>query len=253
MRPVQSSLEFEVGLSGVRNTYLAPLRYNGSALGVHYERFRTMRSGKWHNQQIIDGEFATGDAENGKNSTMLAMRSTYRYAMHRSLFSSHLSSYATTLYVGPYAGVDIGYDYNLKLANSNNPATARFTANLGISAIAKKGYTLRQKPCSASLQVKMPLVGTALATEFGQSYYEAFLIEDDFNGMHFTSLHNQQDLDLRLTTDIPLAVIPWFKKMKTVIRVGGYYHIETMDINDIVTRYSNFGLTIGWTWKYLPL
>ena len=252
-RPVQSVLTADFGGSAVRNTYLAPLLYEGTQIGVRYERWRTMRSFSWTNQQIIDVEVADGDSENGKHSTTWSGRAMYRYAMHRDvsyLLGSRLTN--LRLLLGPYAGIESGFDYNLKIAGSNNPGTVRLVGNTGISLAAKYGYSIMGKPCTVNFQAQMPLIGVAFMPEFGASYYETFLIESD-NNVHFTSLHNEQDLDLRLSTDIPLAVIPGLKKLKTVVRLGAYYHIETMDINSIVNRYSTIGFSIGWTWKYLPL
>lgn len=252
-RPAQSVLTAEWGKSAMRNTYLAPLLYEGDQIGVRYERWRTMRSYKWTNQQIIDADFADGDAEKGQHSSSWSARVMYRYAMHRDisrLLDGHCPG--LTVLIGPYAGLETGFDYNLKLGGSNNPGTARFVGNMGVSLASTYDYTLWGRPCKVNLQAQMPLLGLAFMPEYGASYYETFLLESDNNG-HITSLHNEQDLDVRLSTDIPLAVIPWFRKLKTVIRVGGYFHIETMDINSIVNRYSTFGISIGWTWKYLPL
>lgn len=252
-RPVQSVLTAELGRSAARNTYLAPMLYEGTQIGVRFERWRTMRSMKWTNQQIIDVDFAEGDAENGKNSTTWTGMAMYRYAMHRDV-SAWLKAEDSRLRIllGPYAGFETGFDYNLKIGGSNNPGAVRVVTNVGASLVGALDYKIKGRPCSVQLQAQMPLLGAGFMPEFGASYYETFLIHTD-NNVHFTSLHNEQDLDVRLSTDIPLAVIPGLRKLKTVVRLGGYYHIETMKINDIADRYSTMGISIGWTWKYLPL
>lgn len=244
-RPVQSILTLEIGSGKVRDTYLAPLAYEGANIGIRYERWRLMRSFKWYNQQIIEVNFVDGEAENGGNSEMYAWRSLYRYAMHRQVISH--------LFVGGYAGAELGADYNLKLANGNNPASIRLAGNIGASVVGKFGYKLRGKDCMLWLQAQAPLVGTALMPEYGASYYETFMLKTSDNNAHLTSLHNQQDLDMRVSTEIPVNVIPWFKRSSTVLTIGGAYHIETMAINDITQRFSHFSLTFGWTWKYLPI
>ena len=249
-RPVQNVLTAEWGHGAARNTYLAPMLYSGNQWGARYERWRTMRSKKWHNEQIIDADFLTGLAENGKNSEMWSGRAMYRYAMHRGF--NDLSISDLSIYVGPYAGAEIGFDYNLKIGAANNPGAVRAVTNVGASAMAVYDYRIKGRPCSVQLQAQAPVLGVAFMPEFGASYYETFLIDSD-NNAHFASLHNEQDLDVRLSTDIPLAVIPGLRRLKTVVRVGGYYHIETMKINKIVNRYSTVGICVGWTWKYLPL
>lgn len=257
-RPVQNVLTAEWGHGAARNTYLAPLLYEGNQWGVRFERWRTMRSGKWHNQQIIDADFLMGEAELGKMSEMWNGRAVYRYAMHRGIYGSTelrsdgVKGQGLRVYAGPYAGAELGFDYNLKIGAANNPGAARAVTNVGVSAMAVYDYRIKGRPCSVQLQAQAPLLGVAFMPEFGASYYETFLIGSD-NNTHFASLHNEQDLDVRLSTDIPLAVIPGLRRMKTVLRLGGYYHIETMKINQIVNRYSTIGICVGWTWKYLPL
>ena len=170
----------------------------------------------------------------------------YRYAMHYDLFRNKIL-------IGPYLGAEAGFDYNLKLVGGNNPASVRVALNTGISLVGRQKFSLRGKPCQVDLLAQMPLLGTALMPEYGSSYYEAFYLKTNQQKMHFTSLHNQQDIDIRLGLNLPVAIIPWFNRCKPVIRIGGFYHIDTMKINDIVSRYSSVGFTIGWTWKYLPL
>ena len=253
---MQNVLTAELGGGAARNTYLAPLLYEGSTIGLRFERWRTMRSMRWINQQTIDADFASGYAEQGKNSSMWTGRAVYRYAMHWNkdpeAVSNHVQPGEFRILYGPYAGADLGFDYNLKIGGANNPGAVRATTNIGASLFASYGYELRGRNCEVLLQAQVPLLGVAFMPEYGASYYETFLINSD-NNVHFTSLHNQQDFDVRLMTDIPLAVIPGMKKLKTVIRFGGYYHIDTMDINHIVNRYSTIGICVGWTWHYLPL
>lgn len=250
-RPVTSALTVEFGSSAARNTYMAPMLYEGNSLSVHYERWRGMKHPGWITMQFIDADLAKGDAEHGKHSSMWSVRATYRYSMLREFEKFEVKG--IKFFLGGYAGIDGGFDYNLKTAGGNNPSAVRSTENVGLSAVAKRNYNIRNKPCEVMLQLQMPLMGMALMPEFGASYYETFMLKTADNNLHFTSLHNQQDADVRLTTDIPLAVIPGLRKSKTVIRVGGFYHIETMDVNHIVERYSTLGICVGWTWRYLPL
>ena len=251
-RPATMSLGLDLGTSAVRNTYLVPLLYEGVNVGINFDRWRKMRHGKWNNQQIINVKFAFGDAESGRNSTMWSGRATYRYAMHRQL-ATYLEKAGMRLYLGPYAGAEIGYDYSLKTAGGNNPATMRLVGNVGASAVANFDYRLFGKRCTFDLQLQMPLMGAGFMPEYGASYYETFLLDNTKHNAHFTSLHNQQDLDVRAATNIPFSVLPCFGRSGSMLRLGVYYHIETMDINHIVERYSSIGLCIGWTWRYLPI
>jgi hypothetical protein len=139
------------------------------------------------------------------------------------------------------------------MASSNNPATARITTNLGAAgAVSYKFQTPWAHGMKVMLQAHAPLLGMGFCPEYGASYYETFYLDSSDNILHFTSLHNQQDVDVQLAVDFPLAIIPWFRSFDSVLRLGGSYHIETMDINDITTRYSSFEFVIGWVYQYLP-
>lgn len=246
-RPVTSSLSLGVGKGKERDTYLTNLLYEGSALDVHYDRARMMRQMKWNNIQTVDFSLMEGDDQGAGLSSAMAGRFRYRFAMHK-VWSYDRFSFL----VGPYAGLDLGFNYNLKLASGNNPATVRLTENLGISAGTTWDYFIRRQPCKVDLLIQMPLVGSALVPEYGASYYETFYLNHTDKVVYTTSLHNQQDLDIRLTTDLPVSIAPCFKRYGSSLRVGMAYHIETMDINNIVTRYSTFQFVLGWSWQYLP-
>lgn len=247
-RPIASTLMMGIGQGKVRNTYLTNLLYTGTSLDVRYERTRHMRTPQWDNHQWLDVDLMYAAHDNGSNSAMHAGRIRYRYGMHKQMFEK--TPFSVSL--GWVAGADLGFDYNLKMASGNNPATVRATFNGGISAKSSYQYKLRKQPCHVDLQVQVPLLGAALVPEYGASYYETFYLNHTNRDVHFTSLHNQQDLDVRLTTDIPFSVIPHMTRFATDLRAGVVYHIETMDVNHIVSRQSTFQFVLGWTWRYLP-
>lgn len=242
--PVFSSISVGLGQAQVRNTYLTPLLYSGSAISVGYDRMRQWkRFSQWGSSQFLDGRFAMGD-DRGEHSSNWSGRLRYRYAAH---YQWQLSQ-AFTLMAGSYLGAETGFDYNLKMGSSNNPATARVTINSGLSLMGMYRYTLWHRRSLASLQLQAPLLGYALMPEYGSSYYETFYLGSTDNLHHFTSLHNQQDFDLRLTTDIPL-----FRHRGGALRLGVAYHIETMDINETINRFSSFEAVVGWTFeRFVP-
>jgi len=240
--PVISSVSIGLGMAQVRNTYLTPLLYSGTEISVGYDRVRQWkRLNNWSSAQLLDGRFTSGD-DRGEHSGNWSGRLRYRYAAH---YKWQLP-YALTLMAGPYLGADTGFDYNLKMGSSNNPATARLALNSGLSLMGTFPYTLLHRHSLATLQIQAPFLGYALMPEYGSSYYETFYLDNTAHLHHFTSLHNQQDLDVRLTSDIPL-----FRNHGGALRLGIAYHIETMDINQTVTRYSSLQAVIGWTFERL--
>ena len=259
-RPVTNILSMRIGQGKMRNTYLTPLLYSGTSISLEGQRWRMHRNPVWTSWQQADIMFSTGE-DHGHNSEAWAGRLRYRYGILRrwsdSLDPSTLDIRSEhspwSFYLGPYAGVDLGFDYNLKMASSNNPATARVTTNLGAAgAVSYKFQSPRAQGMRVMLQAHAPLLGMGFCPEYGASYYETFYLDSSDHIFHFTSLHNQQDVDVQLAVDFPLAIIPWFRSFDSVLRLGGSYHIETMDINHITTRYSSFEFVIGWVYQYLP-
>ena len=237
------------GTGQMRDTYLTPLLYSGTTLNVRYEREQQPKLGLigWQRYHMLEADWLSAEHGDG-NSSSWAGRARYRFAMPYKF----LITYPYELTVGPYAGFDLGFDYNLRMASSNNPATARATVNAGAIMSAAYAYKLRNMPCYVKLQIMLPLAGAALMPEYGASYYETFYLNNAGRRVHFTSLHNQQDFDARLTTTIPMAVVPCFSRSGSALRVGVAYHIETMDINNIVTRQSSLQFVLGWVWRTMP-
>lgn len=201
-RPVTSSLSLQLGQGQVRNTYLTPLLYTGQNLTIVGQRWRLQRNLRWVNWQQLQASFVMA-TDRGVHSEDWSGRFCYRYGVLHRWQGDAGSPWA--LYAGPYAGADLGFDYNLKMASSNNPATARVTANLGLaSAISYRFQQPRAQGLKVTLQGHTPLLGAAFMPEYGASYYETFYLNTTQGNAHFTSLHNQQDLDLQLLADVPL-------------------------------------------------
>lgn len=248
VRPVTSVIKAGIGGVSVRDTYLTPQLYSGINWSVQYERWHAWRQPQWVSQQTITARYGMPQ-DQGKHSKEWVGRLSYRYAAH--FRWEHLWWQPLTVMAGPFAGVEAGFDYNLKLAAGNNPATAKVNANIGVSAAALWHYPLRRQPCVVMLQVQVPLSGYAMQPEYGASYYESFYLQTSGNNHHFTSLHNRQDLDVNLSTDVALSAIPFMRNNGNSLRLGLEYHIETMDINDVVTRYSTFEFVVGLVFQHI--
>ena len=247
-RPVTNVLELQLGSASARDTYLTPQLYSGMNLGLRYDRWHAWKQPQWVSLQSMTAHFGMLE-DAGKHSEEWVGRFTYRYAAHCRW--NHLWCEPLTVMVGAFSGIEVGFDYNLKMASANNPATAKLAMNTGLSAAGIWHYNLRGKGCSAMLQMQLPLIGFALQPEYGASYYETFYLNTEEDAMCFTSLHNRQDLEVRLTTDLALAAIPWMKDNGNSLRVGVGYQIQTMDVNRVVTRYSSFDFVIGLVFEHL--
>jgi hypothetical protein len=250
LRPVHNVVTFQWGQGRVRDTYLTPLLYEGSAATIRYDRDRRLRCPLLSNLQTFQGTLTTG-SDKGHHGDNWAGRFTYSYALHFGL----LRRQRYALLVGPYAGAEAGFNYNLKLASSNNPATAQADVTyLGASMAVTVPYRLGRQTCYVHLGVQTPLLGTTLTTDYGASYYETFYL-DDYAGSDpavITSLHNRQNLDLRLTTEVPFALVPCLRRYGSALAVGVHYRRETMQVNHLVRRFSTVEAVVGWSYSQVP-
>ncbi|MBO7380018.1 MAG: DUF3316 domain-containing protein, partial [Bacteroidales bacterium] len=118
-RPVTSVLTLGIGQGKMRDTYLTNLLYEGSATDITYERWRLMRQCRWNNQQVVDLSYMKGK-DKSKLTTLMAGRVRYQYAMHKvwrvGKPLSLTGEAPFSLYVGPYAALNVGFNYNLKMA-----------------------------------------------------------------------------------------------------------------------------------------
>lgn len=256
-RPVTSSLMLGIGGATVHDTYLTNQLYKGNSFAVAYERNRLRSKMKWDSDQWLDCSLADTRDEASESNSMMSFRLRYHYAMHR-VWKFGLRDWmhqpTHVVFAGPYASINIGANYSLSMGSGNNPANMHLSNNFGLSAGYQWNYFIRQRPSNLRFQVQLPVIGAAFSPEYAASYYETFLVSDKGGRTYSTSFHNQQDLDVRLTTDIPVSIIPLprLQRFGSSLRVGVQYHIETQDINHLITRYSYFQAVVGWTWQYLP-
>ncbi len=246
-----------IGGSTVHDTYLTNQLYKGNSFAVAYERNRLRSKMKWDSDQWLDCSLADTQDEASESNSMFSFRLRYHYAMHR-VWKFGLRDWMHqpkhVLFVGPYASINIGANYSLSMGSGNNPANMHLSNNFGLSAGYQWNYFVRRRPSNVRFQVQLPVIGAAFSPEYAASYYETFLVSDKGGRTYSTFFHNQQDLDVRLTTDIPVSIIPLprLQRFGSSLRVGVQYHIETQDINHLITRYSYFQAVVGWTWQYLP-
>ena len=256
-RPVTSSAMFGIGGATLHDTYLTNQLYDGTSVNLSLSRYRVMKRGWLDKDQWFDLSYASVDDKASGANSMIAFRVRYVYAMHKfwNLPHQRFSSQNSRFSAGLYSAVNLGADYSLSMGSGNNPANAHYTLNLGLSAGYQWDFRLRQRPAAVRLQVQTPFLGMAFSPKYAQSYYEMYLGSNTRNeNMYFSSLHNQQDLDVRCTADIPIRVIfPLMDRYCTSVRVGVNYHIETQKINHLIGRYSYCQAVIGWTWQHSPL
>lgn len=197
----ERSLSLGGGHTGMTDTYLSPLRYDGLHVALLSERFSQTKvpSGRWYSQSLfaLHGDYTT--PASGSGLTVAGM-ADYSYTSYYKLPFGE--DKRVSLYVGPQGQLRIGGIYNLR--NSNNPAQLKLGINLAASTMAKYAFALWRVPMNVRLQADLPLLGAAFGPDYGQSYYEIFYLRQSDGCLHLTSLHNNLSLRTKFNYDIQL-------------------------------------------------
>ena len=219
---------FGVGSMILTDTYLSPLEYNGLSLSLFYER---LHATSWFNDKMLLQQQAF--LQTASTDNPISNSKTYYgnidYHLHRFYPLIHANSFRLLGGVG--AAFSIGGIYNIR--NSNNPAQLKTSLNVNGSVLA----FYKWKQLTFRWQVTSPLLGAFFSPDYGQSYYEIFVLGNDSGVVHFASPANQRGLRNYITVDCPIG--------KATLRAGylrNYYRTKT---NSLITSISSHQFVIG--------
>ena len=194
------SVVFGGGGADVLDTYLSPYSYTGPALHLQRHTERTVRTFGiddicFQTLLDIDCAFLENPAGNVDEYAGGARFST-----------------------GPMLTGYLGGVYNER--NGNNPAQGKAELTVDLSAKLKWDFNLLRRRMSLSYQLAVPLIGVAFSPEYGQSYYEAFSLEDGHTNAVFAHVGNMPSMRHLLSLDIPIR-----KASSTALRLtyAGYF------------------------------
>ena len=221
------------GTSNIYDSYLSPLKYTGSNVGLHYEQMRNtdMMNEKISAQHLLNLNYSWSENNTGTASYYTGLIE-YNYG----LFYNIKPLEKFQLFTGMQAGGLLGFVYNTR--NGNNPATGKAHLDLSLSAIANYKLQIRSQPVRLRDQLSIPFIGAMYSPQFGQSYYEIGLGFTD-NLVHFASFHNYFAINNMLTAEIPLNKI-------TLLFSYNFSFYETR-INDLDTRLITNTFYIGFS------
>ncbi|HZJ79406.1 MAG TPA: DUF3316 domain-containing protein [Dysgonamonadaceae bacterium] len=233
-KAVNQSTLFGVGSMILTDTYLSPLEYNGLSLSIFHERLNATPhfKGKLLIQQQF---FLQGASTDNPISNAKTYYGNVDYHLHG--FYPIVKTNSFRLLAGAGTELSIGGIYNIR--NSNNPAQLKTSINLNASMLAFYKWRL----LTLRWQVTTPLIGAFFSPEYGQSYYEIFVLGNDSGIVHFALPTNQRGLRNYITADYPIG--------KITLRAGylrNYYRTET---NDLVTSISSHQFMIGLAFESL--
>ena len=227
-RSVNQSTLFGIGSMSMTDTYLSPLEYNGISLSLMHER---LNSSSWmkgrllfQQQYFLQSASSVNPIGNSKSyygNIDYRLNGLYPF----------LKTSSFRIFAGAGADLSLGGIYNLR--NSNNPAQLKTNVNLTASALAFYQWNL----LTLRWQVTTPLLGVFFSPEYGQSYYEIFVLGNNEGTIHFGSPANQIGLRNYFTADYPIG--------KVTLRAGYLGNYYRTDVNNLITSLSSHQFMIG--------
>lgn len=230
-RPVTGLYSFMIGSTSVNATYLTPLKYQGTQIGIF---------GLWGKAMPFNPEKAIMEFDANANfCNILNPAQTARMVSLTGDFSWTMSwrhrfekDFQFTL--GGGASLMGGAYYLLR--NSNNPVQAM--ANLSVLGVASisRHFKVGRLPVLVSDRVKLPVAGVFFSPEYGETYYEIYL------GNHKGLAHagwwgNNFRLDNLLSVTLDFG--------RTAMTVGYMLNVTNQWANNLNTKIITNSFVIG--------
>lgn len=233
-KAVNQSTLFGVGTMVLTDTYLSPLEYNGLTLSLFHERLNatSLLRGKLLLQQQFFLQAASTDNPISNAKTYYG-----NIDYHLNGFHPILNTNSFRLLAGAGADLSLGGIYNIR--NSNNPAQLKTSINLNASLLAFYKWRL----LTLRWQVTSPLLGAFFSPEYGQSYYEIFVLGNNTGTIHFATPANQRGLRNYITADYPIG--------KVTLRAGYLRNYYRTEANNLITSISSHQFMIGLAFESL--
>ena len=230
-RHITRSVLYGVGYTNLFDTYLSPLEYRGMEFRIAREAGRTVRRNPLlSTQSCFNGHLGFGTSPAG-NNRMVSGMVNWTYAIH---YRFQLAPNFKLL-TGGAIDLNGGFFYNLR--NGSNPASARAFAALDASVMGVWNFKIRRYPMQLRYQAQLPVAGARFSPQYGQSYYELFLLGNRSGMIRFTSLHNAFSLRQRLTLDFPVR--------RSTLRVSYVADLDQSHLNKLRTHSYSHCFLIG--------
>lgn len=179
------------GWANVMDTYLSPYSYKGFRAELLIERQyeHTMHRTTVHASPLENPAGNVNEYDFGVS---------YGVAHHYQM----LKKGPFNLKAGPMGYMYLGCIYNER--NGNNPAQAKLSLMLDASVLATYDFRLWRKDFQLEYALDIPCIGLAYSPQFGQSYYEEFVLGNYDHNCVFAHPLNTPSMRQRLVIDFKL-------------------------------------------------
>lgn len=203
IRTGQSSHTIRIGGNYLRDDYLSPLKYGGVTFGYGFEAFKNLS--KESHKLILRTEANLNfdyDDNPARNAEFWSLGVDFAI---NAMWKIKTDKFPIKLYAGPGLRANLGGLYSTR--NGNNPASLKLSFDLQGTAMAAYRIPWEKIPALISLSWTTTLMGSSFSTQYGETYYELFMIKNGngvANGMYFTLPDKSWYNELSLFVDIPI-------------------------------------------------
>ncbi len=160
----------EIGRLHALETYLSPVTYAGTEIGVFIGQQLPMRCGDGAWRMQYGGRFAFGSLLNPRGN---ARKYEFEGSLNWGMNHGWRPVQGVTLYAGGTSGINAGAGYVPR--NSNNPAAVRASVELRAVGGAEWRGKIRGFPIRVEERVSIPVASLLFSPQYGESYYEIYL------------------------------------------------------------------------------
>lgn len=225
---------YGIGVANVLDTYLSPYNYKGVDIRVMRETMRQTKNigGHIYYQTFIDIDVSYLKSRS-KNAHEYAGGIRYSNAWMYKFDKPAV----VNLYGGLQPSIYVGGIYHSR--NGNNPAQAKVDIMVNATGLAEYNLHIFHKTFPLRYQLTVPLVGLAYSPNYGQSYYEEFVLGHYDHNICFGNFVNMPSMRHLFTIDIPIR--------NNYLRVGWSGEFNQAKLNGIRYHSYSSNFVIGFT------
>ena len=230
-RPVTGTYSFEVGRTSVLATYLSPLKYTGTSLGISGNWLKALPFNPQHAIMEFNLQSSIASMLNPAHSAkMIGIIGDFSWgiAWRKKILCDIQFAAGGAIHLA-------GGAYYL-IRNSNNPVQAIANGSLDITALISRHFKIGKLPVLIADNIKIPSIGLFFCPQYGETYFEIYL------GNHKGLIHpswwgNNFRIDNLLSVTLDFG--------KTAMTLGYRFNIYSQCANNLNTKIFNNYFVIG--------
>jgi len=205
-----------MGTADVMDTYLSPYSYNQNDARIDFilEKIwpKTSSSG-W-------GIHLSTMENHARNVNTYDLGTYVQFAHH--CFQWHQAGFH--IKAGPMGYFNAGVIYNER--NGNNPVQAKLSLMADVSVRTYYDFHLWKKNFQIEYSIDIPIIGLAYSPQFGQSYYEQFVLSNYDHNCVIAHCINTPTLRHRVLLQLPFWKQQWYVGYNGIIEQSKYNHLR---------------------------